>query len=243
MGQPVIFTKSLAASSSNTLGSFSSAAVTAYTTGSTASVTTSSGAVGTVLDTGRRISIWSTAADQTSLLITITGLSEGGGTIDETVLGASATGALRTTFQDFLGPISLSFSSFPLEGRVHVATSSKGGTPWKAVDTWAKPFGLTAVISMTTSSNSALANFECTLEDITQTVPGPLKYLSSTPTTPVLWYPTPFISQVPGSTLISTTGDLSAQGYFTSPISAWRVTLTSSSSTASTMGVSVLQSG
>ena len=242
MARPITLTKSLTTSSSGMLGWFSSGAVL-YTSGSSAQIGTSSGSVATALDTGRRISVWSSAAASDSLIVTITGLSEGGDPVTERILGSSAAGALRTTVQDFASVTSITFSSV-LNVRINVATSSRAGTPWIVTDTWAVPFDLTAQITMTSTANSVLANFECTLEDITQIgTQGPTKYLSSSNPVVVPWYPTPFISQAAGSTFVSTTGDAVTNANFTSPISAWRVTITSSSSNASQMGVSVLQSG
>jgi hypothetical protein len=244
MAQQITLTKSLVASSSLALGLFSSAGTTAYTTGSSASVGTSTGAIATQLDTGRRIAIWSTAADMSGLLVTLSGLTSGGDALVETVLGATASGVVRETKQDFAVVNSVSFSSQnPIAAALHIATSSHGGTPWITTNTWRNPFNLAAQISLTSTANSMSANFECTLDDITQTVPQPVRTVSSTPTTVVPWYPAPFISQIAGSTFISTAIDAVTVGNITTPIAAWRVTLTSSSSTAGTMGVAVLQSG
>jgi hypothetical protein len=244
MAQPLVLTKSLSASSSNFLGSFSSAAPALYSSGAVASVGTSSGATATPLDTQRRITVWSTAADQSSLLITLTGLSDGGRPVVETITGSTAANtATRTTQQDFRSITSISFSSAPIEGAIHIATSSRGGTPWIAADTWRNPFNLSAAITMTATGNTMSANFECTLEDITQaTVPSP-KFLSSASSIAVPYFPTPFIPQIAGSTFISTAIDSITMGSLTAPISAWRVTLTSSSSTAGMMRAIGLQAG
>lgn len=242
MGLPTTLIKSITTSSSLQLGFFSSQTVL-YTSGSSAQIGTSSGAVASALDTGRRISVWSSAAASDSLICTITGLSSSGDLVTEQILGSSAAGALRTTQQDFYIVNSITFSS-SLNVRMHVATSSKGGTPWIVTNTWANPFDMMASITLTSTANGVAANFECTLEDITQaTQPGPTKFLSSSNPVVVPWYPTPFISQITGSTYVSTTGDAVTTANFTSPISAWRVTLTSSSSNAAQMGVTVLQSG
>jgi hypothetical protein len=196
-----------------------------------------------LLDTGRRIVGWSSAAASDSLLITITGLSSGGDLMSEAIPGSSAAGATRTTVQDFYQITAITYSS-SLNVRMNFGTSSRAGTPWMVTNTWATPFDLTVNITMSSTSNSMLANFETTLEDITQaTIPGPTKTVSSTPTTVVPWYPTPTILQIAGSTFVSTIGDATTTANITTPIAAWRATLTSSSSTAGIMGVSVLQSG
>jgi hypothetical protein len=244
MGQPVSLTKALVASSSLALGLFSSAATTLYTSGSSAQIGTSSGAIATLLDTDRRIIIWSTGGDLTGLTVKITGTNSGGDIVIETVVGSSASGVVRTTVQDFNSVTSIVFSSLnPIAAALHVATSSRGGTPWITTNTWADPFDLTALLTLSATNNSMSANFECTLDDVVQTTPQAVRAISSTPTTIVPWFPLPFISQTPGSTFISTAIDAVTMGNITTPIAAWRVTLTSSSSTAGTCGVTVLQSG
>jgi hypothetical protein len=244
MAQQVTLTKSLVASSSLALGLFSSAATTLYTSGSSAAVGTSTGSVATALDTGRRIAVWSTAADMSGLLITLSGLTSGNDALVETVVGATASGLVRETKQDFAVVNSVAFSSQnPIAAALHIATSSHGGTPWITTNTWADPFDLSAQITLSATGNSMSANFECCLDDITQTVPQQVRTVSSTPATVIPWFPLPFISQVPGSTFISTAIDAVTLGNIPTPIAAWRVTLTSSSSTAGTMGVTVLQSG
>jgi hypothetical protein len=243
--QQTILTKALSASSSNTLGSFSSAATTLYTSGANFTVGTASGAVATPLDTQRRIALWSTAADQSSLLVTLTGLNDNGDIVKESIIGSTAASTItRTTVQDFATVTSVSFSSAPLEGALHIATNTKGGTPWILADTWRDPFSLGAVITLSSTVNSMAANFEITTEDITQSyVPGPTKVISTSPSVTVPWYPTPVISQVAGSTFLSTAIDAATLGVFTAPFAAWRVTLTSSSSTAGAAGIEVLQAG
>jgi len=175
----------------------------------------------------------------------IAGLTDNGGLIKETIIGSSALNTItRTTVQDFASVTSVSFSSTPLEGALHIATNTKGGTPWIVTDTWKDPFSLSAVIILTSTVNGLAANFETTVEDITQSyIPGPTKVISTSPGTVVPWYPTPVISQTAGSTFLSTAIDAATMGVFTAPFAAWRVTLTSSSSTAGAAGIEVLQAG
>jgi hypothetical protein len=240
MAQPTLLNKSITTSSSGMLGFFSSQTVL-YTSGSSAQIGTSSGAVASLLDTGRRIIFWSSAAASDSLIITLTGVSDSGDAVTERILGSSAAGSIRTTVQDFQSVTSVTFSS-SLNVRMNMGTSSRAGTPWITTNSWANPFDMAVQLTFT-ATGTASANFECTLEDITQTVPGPNKLLSSSNPQIVPWYPTPFISQTPGSTFVSTAIDAVTTANFTSPISAWRVTLISSSSNASQLGVSVLQTG
>jgi hypothetical protein len=242
--QQTVLIKSLSASSSLQLGSFSSAATTLYTTGSSASVGTSSGAVATQFDTSRRVTIWSSAVDLSGLLVTINGVTSAGNKVTETLAGPIGT-SVRTTIQDFYQVNSILFSSQnPLAGILRVALSTRAGTPWIVADTWRNPFDMTVQLSFSSTANSMSANFETTLEDITQaTLPGPTKFLSTTATTVVPWYPTPTILQLPGSTFVSTAIDAVTMANITTPIAAWRVTLISSAVGAGTLGVSVLQSG
>jgi hypothetical protein len=245
MAQQQFLTKTLTTSSSGFLGLYSSGATnpTAYTSGATAAITTSSGSVATNLDTGRRIVVWTSSIASDNMLITLTGLASNGlSPMSETIRGSCAAGITNTTVQDFYNLTSITMSSAPTAG-VHFGTSSRAGTPWMVTNTWATPFDLTVNITMSSTINSLLANFETTLEDITQdTIPGPTKFLSSSPTVQVPYYPTPIILQVAGSTFVSTVIDAQTAN-ITTPIAAWRVTLTSSSSTAGSMAVSVLQSG
>ena len=241
MAQQTTLNKSITTSSSGMLGFFSSQTVL-YTSGSSAAIGTSSGSVATTLDTGRRIIFWSSAAASDSLTITLTGLSDSGDPVTERIIGSSAAGSLRTTVQDFQSLTSVTFSS-SLNVRMNIGTSSRAGTPWITTNSWATPFDLTAVLTQTSTANGVSANFECTLEDITQTIPGPNKVLASSNPVIVPWYPTPFISQIAGSTFVSTAIDATTVANFTTPIAAWRVTLVSSSSNASQLGVSVLQAG
>jgi hypothetical protein len=241
MAQPIVLNKSVTTSSSGMLGFFSSGTVL-YTSGSSAQIGTSSGAVATTLDTGRRIIVWSSAAASESLIITLTGLSDSGDVVTEKLLGSSAAGTLKTTVQDFASVTSVTFSS-SLNVRLNLGTSSRAGTPWITTNSWADPFDMAVALTFT-ATGTASANFECTLEDITQIgTPGPNKLLSSSNPQIVPWYPTPFISQTPGSTFVSTAIDAITTANFTNPISAWRVTLISSSSNAAQLGVSVLQAG
>jgi hypothetical protein len=242
MAQQISLTKTLVASSSLALGLFSSAGTTLYTTGSSASVGTSTGAVATALDTGRRIILWSTG-DNSGLLISLSGQTSAGRPVTETLSGSLAS-SFRETKQDFYIVTSVSFSSQnPINSAQHVATSSHGGTPWITTDTWRNPTDLTAQITLSATNNSMSANFECAVDDITQITPNAVRTISSDGSNPVPWYPLPFISQQAGSTFISTCIDALTVGTITTPIAAWRMTLTSSSSTAGIATVSVLQSG
>jgi hypothetical protein len=238
--QPIVLSKSLAASSSNALGFFSSQTVL-YTSGVANAIGTSSGSVATSLDTARRIILWSSAATSDSLFITLTGVSSGGDPVVETIAGSTVAGVVRTTIQDFFQVTAVTFSS-SLSVRMNFGTSSRAGTPWTVTDTWRNPFDMMVQLTLSSTLNSVYANFECTLEDITQeTIPGPNKLSSAGAVVP--WFPTPFISQITGSTYVSTAIDAVTTANFTAPISAWRVSMSSSAAGAATLGVTVLQSG
>lgn len=236
--QQITLSKVITASSSLTLGAYSTAATTVYTSGVGYAIGS-----GSSLDTGRRITVWSSAADASALRITITGRSEEGSRLVETIVGSTTGASPRTTAQDFAYVDSVTFSSqSPLGAIVHLGTSSQGGTPWKTVSLWANPFNLSVGVTLSATSNSVKTNFECTLDDITQTIPSAAKTLSSA-TTVVPFYPTPFIPQVVGSTVLSTATDAFTVGNLTAAVAAWRITLTSSSSTAGVAGITAVQAG
>lgn len=237
--QQISLSKVITASSSLTLGAYSTAATTAYTSGVGYAIGS-----GSSLDTGRRITVWSSAADASGLRITITGRSEENDALVETIVGSTTGGAPRSTVQDFAYVDSVTFSSQnPLGAIVHIGTSSQAGTPWKTVSLWANPFNLSVGVTLSATTNSVKTNFECTLDDITQTIPTAAPKTLSSATTVVPFYPTPFIPQVAGSTVLSTAIDAFTVGNLTAAVAAWRVTLTSSSSTAGVAGITAVQAG
>lgn len=247
MGQ-IYISKALTASSSNTLGSFSTATVTAYTSGAGATIGTSSGATATTLDTARRIIVWSSAAASDGLRITITGLSESGATISETIVGSSAAGSVKTTTQDFLSITSVSFSSQnTLGAAIHFGTNTQGGTPWKIIDQGTpEPLNFSMALTFNSTISTTLANLEVTLDDPTNTIPAPPRFLSTAPTVQVPFTPVSFIQAFTGSTALSTANAAQtapAFGTITSNIAAWRLTLTSSSSTAGGLQATAMQYG
>lgn len=241
----IYLTKSITASSSSTLGSFSSGTVTTtYTSGVAATITTT-GANATQLDTARRIIFWSSAAASDSLVINLTGTSESGATISETIVGSSAAGAARATTQDFASLTSVSFSSTP-NVKINIGTNTQAGTAWKIFDQNIETFNFSATIAFNSTISTTLANLELTNDDPTNTVKAPARFLSTSPTLQVPFTPTTFISQTAGSTLLSTANasqTTPAFGNITTAAAAWRITLTSSSSTAGSLQATGLQLG
>lgn len=237
----VYLTKTITASSSNTLGSYSTATTTVYTSGATVTTT------GVALDTARRIIVWSSAAASDGLLITLTGTSESGATISEILTGSSAAGSTKVTTQDFLTVTSVSFSSQnPLGAIIHVGTNTQAGTPWKMFDQNIETFNFSAQISFNSTISTTLANLELTNDDPTNTVKAPARFLSTSPTVQVPFTPSAFITSQTGSTALSTANasqTAPAAGTITNVAAAWRITLTSSSSTAGSLQATGLQLG
>jgi hypothetical protein len=241
-------TKSLAASSSNFLGTFSSATTTLYTTGATASVATASGAAATALDTQRRIIVWSSALDMSGLLVTLTGANDAGQAVTETIAASTAAGTTRQTTQDFLTITSVSFSSAnPINAPIHIGTSTQGGTGWKVVDAIAdSAFNFNLSLTFSSTISTTLANLELTLDDVTQTIKSPPRVLSTASSVVVPFTPANFIATTVGATALSTANasqTVPAVGNITAAFAAWRLTLTSSSSTAGSLQATGLQTG
>lgn len=180
------------------------------------------------------------------LLIRVTGTNDGGDVITETVTGSTTAASPRATTQDFLTITSVSFSSQnPINGPIHIGTNTQAGTPWTVTDLYRNPFNLSVALSFNSTLAATLANFEVTLDDITQ-IDTPLpKTLSTSPTVVVPFVPTYFIPQVAGSTYISTAAASggSALGNLTAACAAWRITLTSASSTSGGVFATGVQAG
>jgi hypothetical protein len=242
----ILISKSITASSSNTLGIFSSATTaTTYTSGVSFSIGTTSGSVATNLDTSRRIIVWSSALASDSLLITVTGRNDSGASISEIIHGSTVAGTPIATTQDFLSVTSVSFSSLP-NAAIHFGTNTQAGTPWKMFDTNIEQFNFSMQMTFNSTISTTLTNLELTLDDPTQTVSQGARFLSSTPTIQVPFVPISFIPALTGSTALSTANasqTAPAFGNITAPAIAWRATLTSSSSTAGGVFINAMQYG
>jgi hypothetical protein len=227
--QPIrILPKSLATASSTCYGVFSSAA---GSIGPGSSLSTFNSSL--VLDTARRIIVWGSTSVATP--ITITGLSETGQTISETIFGSTTTNVATETTQDFIQVTQVSISTAGVTSTGwYVGTSSHGGTPWKQIDnTRSYPY---VSFYLNPSSSQVLASFEYTFDDIL-TYP----WINATSTsTGVNWRsgaPYPVISSL-GSSVSSGTN-----GFLNFAPNAWRVTMTSSAAGAGIVTATVIQSG
>lgn len=225
MAQPVYVTKQiLVAASSNGIGSISTAATPVVSVNSSQ------------LDTQRRIIFTSTAADTSSLTLTFTGTHQGGGTVTESVRGSTAgAGSNATTLSDFLSVTSVAASS-NANVPILIGTSSVAGTPWVYGNTWVTPPSYSAAIAI--SSSLATATWEFTLADPCNVYPYP----STAVTVPSVFASTGIAAAVGSSGASLGSSATLATGIHTGPITAWRVTLTSSSSTYLAVGT-VLQAG
>lgn len=210
--QPITITKSLSIASSTGLGAISSATPPVVT------LNTSS------LGTQRRISLSATA--DFSATYVVTGTREGGGSVSETVIGASVAGAAATT-QDFLTVTSVSISS--VTGiPVQIGTNTQGGTPWQAVDVTRNPIIVSGQIVLSSTANGVAASAEYTLGDYAGLNAVPTSIISTALST---------------ATSKSNIGGINLVGTTFVPISAWRITMTSTATGAGSMAASVIQSG
>jgi hypothetical protein len=227
--QPIHVSKNLSAASSNGVGSISTAATSVVT------LNTSS------LGTGRRLVFYSTA-DASSLRLTFTGYTEGStalATLVEVVQGSTGNGIAATTTADFIAVASVSFSS-NANIPILIGTSSVGGTTWQVANYWVNRMDIGGTLHLVDSNNitstatGMTARFDVTLDDTMQSPPNPFHGV-----------PHVFNSTSPVGTFTSDTvwGSLAVDGNVTVPIAGWRLTITSSSSSAGTVHATVLQSG
>lgn len=221
MSIPTYVTKNLTTASSTSIGSISTAA------GGTVTLSCA------ILDTARRITV--TSASLSGGTLTVIGLNQAGNVISEVITPSTTVGSAATTTQDFIKVTSvlLSCSLTNSSGGLLIGTTTQGGTPWYSVDTVPNPTALSFQIGITSASTVVAASFEYTLDspqynNQTNTWPG------ANPTTG----PRVSISSL-GSTLTST----NTIGLISFPITAWRITATSSSSSAGSVLATVLQSG
>ncbi len=237
MSNPIYVSKQLNALSSAGIGSISSGQSSA------ASLNSSQ------LDTQRRISIWASSNGVTSASFLVTGTQEGGGSIYEWVTGPSST-TPSATVQDFLTVSSIAASS-ALQSQVVIGTNNQGSTPWQSVNVYITPINLGAYMHFTSTANGMIGSIEMTMDNPfsasqTAPVPGgyaPLHRLSEGSTMPPFlpWISSAFSSMTSDNwDPINVAGPLAGN---LMPIYAWRLLLTSSSSTAGNVDVHAIQAG
>lgn len=223
MTRPIYLSKTLNTASSNVLGS-----VTAQTSVSTFAISLLSSIT---LDTPRRIQFASSVAVSSGITFIVTGIIEGGGTKTEQIF--SSTGAAITTL-DFQKVTSVSISSatgIPLT----IGTNNIGGTRWCITD---QVMGgpLAGNITFSSSSNSMSASLEWTMDDPLGNFPI---------ATPLNQFPAPtvLVSSILSGVTGATDGIINVDGQIPIPAYAYRLTITSSSSSAGTVWATVLQQG
>ncbi len=217
---PITVSKFLAAASSTSVGSISTAA------GGTVTLSCAT------LDTARRISVFS--ASLSGPIYTITGLNETGNQITETITPSTTVVSAATTTQDFkkVTSVVLSCAITNSSGGLLIGTTTQGGTPWTPVDTTRNPINVSFAIDITSPSTVVVASFEVTNDYPTYDQVSRL-WGGASPTRG----PQPTISSLGSSVTLDTFG------LVTVPFAAWRVTITSSSSGAGSVSASVVQSG
>lgn len=218
--QPIYVSKNLTAASSNGLGSVSTAATSVVTLNTSA------------LDTGRRIVFYSTA-DGSAMTFAVTGYGDQRtAAFSESVRGSTASGLAATTTSDFSRLTSVSVSSnanIPFL----IGTSSVGGTQWKLTNWYGQPpMQIGAALVFSTSANGVTGQIDLTMDDPTQVFPNGA-------------VPTVFNSTAHGSVAASTNtwGIVNLDVNTLTPVAAWRLTITSSSSGAGTVSATVMQAG
>ena len=216
MAIPQYVTKSLITASSTTIGTFSSGGT--YT------------AVSSVLDTPRRVLIWgSSALGATSLTIVgFSGTATNLTPISEAVVTSTTVGATFESKQDFLLVTNVILSCGVASTTGYLGTSSHGGTPWQPIDNLG---AIGTGFYINPSSSLVSASFEYTMD-----YPSYNNVTKQWSNTAVPGGPQPTVSSM-GSTT-----NVAAAGYLLFPAAAWRMTLTSSSSTAGSVTMSVVQS-
>lgn len=233
---PVYVTKSLVTASSTGIASISSGQSSA------ASLNSSQ------LDTQRRITIWASSLGVTTASFTITGTQEGGGSIYEVLTGPSSI-APAVTIQDYLTVTSVVASS-ALQSQVVVGTNTQGSTPWQSVNVHITPVMVGGYMHFSSTGNNMIGSIELTMDN---------PFVANLPVSPGGFLPlhraTHGASMAPFTAWISTafssmTSDnwdpINVAGALNGnlmPIYAWRLLLTSTSSTAGDVDVRAIQAG
>lgn len=213
---PIMLSKNLRAASSNGITTFSSQGITTLNTSD--------------LGTARRLIVWGTSNANTSFVIT--GLNETFETITETVTGSTGT-ATVSTVQDFRSVTSIAPSANvgSSTNSVSVGTNTQGGTPWQVIDMTRNPINF--AFNLTPSSTAIVASLEYSMD---YPVYDPINRV---------WPDSANVNSGPAPVISTAASSVSAatQGVISTPIAAWRVTLTSSSSGAGTAFVVGTQAG
>ena len=223
MGWPTTtITKSLSLASSTSVGSISTAG------GGTVTLSC------VTLDTARRISVFS--ASLSGPVYTVFGQQVvNGPIISETITPSTTVVSVATTVQDFIKvtAVTLSCAITNSSGGFLIGTSTNGGTTWYQIDTTRNPINMSFQITPTSSLTQT--SFEYSQDAPNYNPRTGLWDGCASPTRG----PLPTISSL-GSSVI---GPGTTQGFITTPIVSWRVTLSSCSSAFGSVGASVLQSG
>jgi hypothetical protein len=237
VSQPFFLFKTLIPLSSNGIGSIAGGQST------TATLNTSA------LDTGRRIAVISSAGtDISGAYFFIAGTREGGGLMTEAIKGSTGTATVMTT-QDFLTVSSITASSALAAGGAMFGTSSRGGTVWHQVNRLITPLEIAAGISMSSGAVAATAAawIEHTYDSVTGVYPNALSGANGSTLAFNIGVPTVFqstsVQNITPSNGLPFWSPFPSDSFAPfSPFSGYRLTITSTSSSA-TVFVSVVQSG
>jgi hypothetical protein len=216
MGTPNYASKILAAASSTSVGIFTAAGIATLGT--------------TDLDTARRIIVWGSSALGST--ITVTGLSESRGPISETIATSTGVGTAVQTTQDFLRVTAISLSSAVSSTLGYLGTSSQGGTLWQVINTTVTPINLGFQLDITSPSTVVVASLEYSLDQPIYNIAANAWLGSSLNTGP-----RPTISSMGSSVTLDAVGNINF------PIAAYRMTISSTSSSAGSAAFVALQAG
>lgn len=212
---PINVSKYLPTGSTNAVGTFSSAGVVTLGTGAT-------------FTTGRRVIVVGSSA--LGATVKITGLSESGTPISESVASSTTPGTAVQTTQDFLSVTAVTVSCAQASTTGFIGTSSQGSTPWYISDLTRNPINFEFYVRPT--STGVTATLEYTFDYPSYDVQGGLWNTQNSTAGPIAI----------ASTVITA---LATAGFEnkTIPLAAWRIVLTSSSSAAGGVAGTVIQSG
>jgi hypothetical protein len=169
------------------------------------------------------------------MALTVTGIIEGGGTRTEIVIGSSSANVQINSVWDYVSLTSVTASSAP-NIPVWFGTSSMGGTPWKLCDWNKTPQELSGYITLSTSANTMSGQFDVTLDDPTFTIGR-----NPSITVPAVFNST---SVVGAAASTNSFGPLNVNAAgIPFPVAAWRLTITSSSTSAGSVSGAVMQAG
>lgn len=217
MGNPTVFTKTLAAASANNIAlsqtPVSGTNLTINGAAATAGVST--------LDSGRRV-LLTFGNEVSNRTLVVTGTNDTGNPISETLAVASGAGGTIATLQDFFTVTTLTPLGGGWTAAVTVGTNTVGSAPWKVIDPHVTPTLIAINLNITGSIN-------VTVEYTYDAVQGQSPNFGNLPWT----YPTA-PQAIAHTSLQAVTASI--DGAISVPARAWRTTVNSGTGSVTTTG-------